>query len=91
MRFAPAALADMFSAERTGDIEAAFGYHGVWNMPNAIGHEAFWQVYCGLDERGTVWTDFTSLLKDAARGDGGGIRVARMILDRLRQLLLPGH
>ena len=82
MRFAPRDLADTFAAERSGDPQQTFGYHGVWNMPRAIGVEAFWQVYRQLDERGTLKRDFGSLLRDVVRGPSGMARAARMIVDR---------
>ncbi|WP_205836026.1 DUF5672 family protein [Asaia bogorensis] len=82
IRFAPRDLADAFAAERTGDPQKTFGYHGVWNMPRAIGPEAFWQVYSQLDERGTLRRDFASLLRDMTRGAGGVLRAGRMIADR---------
>lgn len=83
MRFAPCRLADLFAAERTGDLRATFGYHGVWNMPRALGVERFWEVYCELDERGSLRRDFRSLLRKMARGAGGIQRVARMLYDRV--------
>lgn len=82
MRFAPRQLADMFAAERSGDPRRTFGYHGVWNMPRAIGTEEFWQVYQELDERGTVWVDFGSLLLDIARGPRALNRVGAFMRDR---------
>lgn len=85
MRFAPRALADMFATERTGDLATSFGYHGVWNMPQAIGIGAFWQVYQDLEDRGTVWHDFASILKDVGHGPGGFWRMARMIFDYIKR------
>lgn len=82
MRFAPRELADLFAAERVGDSQETFGYHGVWNMPRAIGMEAFWKIYLELDERGTLRRDFVSLLKEVWVGSGGALRVARMVMDR---------
>lgn len=84
MRFAPRALADRFSAERAGDVAASFGYHGVWHMPRAIGVAAFWDIYCTLDDRGTVRHDFAALLKQVAQGPGGLPRALRMIADHVR-------
>ena len=90
MRFAPAAMADLFSAERAGNAGASFGFHGVFNMPRAIGVEAFWQIYRDLDDRGTVRHDFANILKDVRRGPGGSLRVVRMIGHRLQHVLIPG-
>ncbi|WP_237229954.1 DUF5672 family protein [Sphingobium sp. TKS] len=85
MRFAPRALADLFATERNGDLERSFGYHGVWNMPRAIGMEAFWRVYRGLDDRGTIKHDLTSILNDVRHGPGGFLRMVRMIVDYVKQ------
>lgn len=82
MRFAPRELADMFSAERAGDISTSFGYHGAWLMPRAIGVEAFWNVYRDLDDRGTIRHDFAAILKQIGRGQGGLKRAARLILNQ---------
>lgn len=90
MRFAPSALADLFAAERAGDPATSFGYHGVFNMPRAIGVEAFWQLYRELDDRGTVRHDFASILKDVGCGSGGSLRMIRMIADYLKQALRLG-
>lgn len=87
LRFAPRAVADLFSTERTGHLETSFGYHGVWNMPCAIGVEAFWQIYRALDDRSTVRHDFVSLLKEVGRGPGGSLRMTRMIVDRVKYAL----
>lgn len=86
MRFAPADLADLFATERTGNLRSSFGYHGVWNMPRAIGGEAFWEVYRTLDERSAVWVDFTSVLKDVAVGRGATGHILRIMFDRLRKV-----
>lgn len=87
MRFAPRELADVFAAERTSDPRRTFGYHGVWNMPRAIGVEAFWQVYRQLDELGTLKRDFGTLLRDVARGPGGIGRAAAFVRDRIAKAL----
>lgn len=90
MRFAPQGLADLFAAERGGDLEASFGYHGVWNMPRAIGVKAFWSVYRDLDDRGTVKRDFASILKNVRHGQGGSARVFQMIVDYVIDRLRNG-
>lgn len=84
LRFAPRALADDFSAERSADIAASFGYHGSFNMPKAIGVEAFWKIYKTLDDVGTIQPDFVSLVHAVARTRGGIRRAMRMMADRLR-------
>lgn len=84
MRFAPRALADIFSAERAGDVTTSFGYHGIWHMPSAISVARFWEVYCALDDRSTVRHDFYVLLKHMARGSGGLSRALRMVADHVR-------
>lgn len=83
MQFAPRRLADLFAAERAGDLCETFGYHGVWNMPDALGLERFWEVYCELDERGTLRRDFGTLVRNVARGSRGAQRAVRMVFDRL--------
>ncbi len=87
MRFAPRSLADLFAAERRGDLNTSFGYHGVFNMIRAIGIDAFWQIYRDLDDHGTIRHDFGAILKEARAGAGGVRRGARMIVDRVRHAL----
>ena len=83
MRFAPRALADQFSAERAGDVSTSFGYHGAWLMPRAIGAKAFWTLYLGLDDRGTIRHDFVAIAKQMGQGRGGFWRVLRLLVDRI--------
>jgi hypothetical protein len=83
MRFASRAVADLFSAERGGDISASFGYHGAWLMPRAIGIKPFWKLYNGLDDRSTIRRDFISILKQVRQEQGGGGRGLRLIWDQL--------
>ncbi len=84
LRFADRALADRFSAERTGDLKAAFGYHGVFNMPRAIGPAAFWALYRQLDDIGTVRHDFRTIARDMWPMRGALGRIPRMAVDCLR-------
>jgi hypothetical protein len=83
MRFAPRALADSFSAERSGDVTRAFGYHGVFNMPRALGVARFWETYRMLDSRNTIGRDFWPLVRSVAKGKSGWRRAIRMMSDRL--------
>lgn len=71
LRFAPVELADRFSAERAGDPGTTFGYHGVFLMPRLLGIERFWSLYCGLDDRKSLWHDFSYLLRTVAKGSKG--------------------
>ena len=64
MRFAPRELADRFAAERAGDPDASFGYHGVFLMPRVLGGEDFWNAYASLDERSSLRPDFGDLLQE---------------------------
>lgn len=82
MCFAPSALADIFAVERTGDLQACFGYHGVFNMPHAIGIEAFWDVYRELDDRSTVRPDLKRLLRDLGHGREVWRRRMQLLADR---------
>lgn len=84
MRFAQRRLADTFSAERAGDPDRSFGYHGIWHMPRMIGVEAFWNLYRGLNDRGTVQHDFAAIVKQVVQGQGGIARALRMIADHVR-------
>lgn len=84
LRFADRALADRFSAERTGDLQAAFGYHGAFNMPRAIGPAAFWTLYRQLDDIGTVRHDFRAIARDMWPMRGALKRISRMAVDCFR-------
>jgi hypothetical protein len=82
VRFAPRDMADLFSVERAGDVSGSFGYHGAWLMPQAVGVQAFWNIYRHLDDRGTIRHDFASIAKQIGRGQGGWKRVLHLTLDQ---------
>lgn len=84
LRFAPRTLADAFSAERSGDPARSFGYHGVWHMPRLIGGDAFWRIYCGLDERTTVSQDLGRLVWQLIDGRAGFTRAFALIRDVIK-------
>lgn len=81
IRFAPNEIADLYSTERASNLVHAFGYHGVWHMPRAVGAEAFWKIYLSLDDRSTLKHDLRHLLSDVGRGSQGIRRCARMLID----------
>lgn len=83
LRFADRVLASAFAFERDRDVPAPFGFHGVFNLPQAVGIEGFWDIYKSLDDKRTVWTDFWPLLRAVARGPQGLRRAVRIVSDRL--------
>ena len=83
IRFAPAALADAFAAERAGDPAQSFGYHGVFLMPEVLGVEQFWNIYRALDERGSMRPDFWALWRAVLAGESGATRAFRMLIDQV--------
>lgn len=83
IKYADSLVADCFSTERTGDLRNSFGYHGIWNMPDALGHDEFWRFYSVLDERTSLHHDFWPLLRLVIGGPGGLGRASTMIRDRL--------
>lgn len=87
MRFAPRELANRFATERAGDLTASFGYHGVFNMPRAIGTDTFWEVYRELDDRSSLAPDFVALLKALQDGRSPILRSLRMVTDRACEAL----
>lgn len=84
LRFAPVALANQFSAERTGDLETTFGYHGVFLMPRALGSDGFWEVYGTLDDRGTLRHDIFDVLRIVLAGKNGIWRSLKLLLNHLK-------
>lgn len=87
LRFAGRALADCFSAERAGNLQNAFGYHGVWHMPEVLGTERFWDIYRTLDDRSTIRHDLGPLLRQICQGENRTGRVVRMVFDQLGDAL----
>jgi hypothetical protein len=65
MRFAPRQLADEFSTERAGDISKSFGFHGIFNMQKAIGDDAYWKLWQGLDDRSSASRDGVRIWKQS--------------------------
>lgn len=91
LRFAEPEIANRFSTERTGDLDVSFGYHGVFNMPRALGPATFWDIYRVLDDRGTLHHDYWRILADVARGKGGIARAMTMLKDKVWAMLRIPH
>nr|WP_279587459.1 DUF5672 family protein [Novosphingobium sp. PhB55] len=88
IKFAPKALADKFSAERNGNPEDTFGYHGAFLMPKVLGTEQFWKIYRSLDCRSGMRQDLPSFIKGLATGPRPIRRSLRVLGDRVKDSLL---
>ncbi len=84
MVFAGTELANAFSAERAGNVAGSFGYHGVFLMPQVLGADGFWQVYCSLDDRSSLARDFWTLVKALQNGPNSTLRSLSMIGNWMR-------
>lgn len=87
LRFAPRELADSFSAERAGSLETAFGFHGVWHMPQLIGADRFWEIYRGLEDRQSVFHDGAAIMRQLASAPQGLPRCVQIGWDGLWQVV----
>lgn len=85
LRFASRDLADRFAAERAGTLETAFGFHGVWHMPQLIGADRFWEIYHGLEDRHSVFHDGTAIMRQLASAPHGWRRCLQIGWDGLWQ------
>ncbi|GAA4764168.1 hypothetical protein GCM10023306_07130 [Novosphingobium ginsenosidimutans] len=83
IRFADPTTAARFSYERSSRTGAEFGFHGVFNLPEELGPDGFWQTYLALDDRRTLWPDFKALVWFIVRRKHGLRRALRMVCDRL--------
>lgn len=63
IRFASAAEADAFSAERLGDPRQSFGFHGVFNLIPALGRRYFWEHIRSLDHAASLKRDAVPIAK----------------------------
>jgi len=88
LSFAPAELADEFSAERAGDPSKTFGYHGVFLMPRVLGADGFWMIYTNLTEYTSLRRDFRTLLLSLLVGHSRIRRLLTMVSDQCAQVLL---
>ena len=83
IRFADRSTAGHFSVERSAPASPTFGFHGIFNMSNALGGDRFWQIYSTLDDRRTAFTDYGLLMRQLGRGRDPTARRARLTWDRV--------
>jgi hypothetical protein len=81
MRFADPATAARFSYERTSSSGCEFGFHGVFNLPAELGPDGWWDIYCSLDDRATIYHDLGALLRATRQGPHRLRRFARLAFD----------
>ena len=68
IRFASRDVAADFAHERTPAKHRTFGFHGVFNMIEALGADRFWQIYATLDDRSTAFVDYRLLMRQLGSG-----------------------
>jgi hypothetical protein len=83
IRFAPRPIADNFAFERTRPLGSVFGFHGIFNMIEAIGEEEFWKLYSSLDERSTAARNARLLWEQLGKFPYASRRRAALIWNRL--------
>lgn len=81
--YAERGVAKRFSRERTGEAGEAFGFHGVFNLIDAVGPDQFWKTYQMLDDRMTIWRDTGSIARKLLTGSKGWRRCFRLIIDKI--------
>lgn len=92
IRFADLETARHFSYEREPRRGSTFGFHGVFNLADTVGADAFWRVYETLDEPHSVYVDFATIWKELRKGRQRWRRRARLTADYLaRHWHRSGH
>lgn len=81
IRFADAARARRFSKERDLSPSSSFGFHGVFNMVEALGPEEFWRIYASLDERRGISRDLFLLARQLKGADASSRKRIRLFRD----------
>jgi len=82
IRFADFPTARHFAFERTAP-GPTFGFHGAFNLIEAIGADCFWELYLTLDDRSTVYTDLAAVLRQLGKGRDATRRRLRLLADFL--------
>lgn len=86
IRFADRSTAERFAFERSIPTSPTFGFHGIFNMINAVGPERFCELYSGLDVPRTAFRDYRSLIGQLGRGPYAWKRRLWLTAHWLRQL-----
>lgn len=84
MRFASRELAARFAYERDRTGRRTFGFHGVFNMVDVVGADAFWNIYCRLDNRSTVYLDEAAITIALQQGCNAVWRRSKLRIDALQ-------
>jgi Protein of unknown function (DUF5672) len=83
LRFASRELAERFAFERDRNALTSFGFHGAFNLIEAVGADAFWELYLGLDDPSTVYVDSVAIGSALRGGNRANWRRARLLVDHL--------
>jgi hypothetical protein len=81
IRFADPEVARRFSYERSPRSGAEFGFHGVFNLPDHLPADAWWNIYLDLDEASSVYHDLGTLITSIWRAPQGLRRSAKLMMD----------
>lgn len=95
IRFASSEIAELFSYERgmpgspqpAAAITKSFGFHGVFNLVQAIDAITFDQIYRSLDHRAAVRIDLNTILRALVQKPHGTRPAFRVISDWFRRRL----
>ena len=85
--FADRKVAEHFAFERNVPANKTFGFHGIFNMIQAVGADRFWEIYSSLDDRRTAFVDYWLLMRQLRQSRLAIARQTRLTLDRMASLL----
>lgn len=83
LRFAGRDLAARFAFERDRTARGSFGFHGVFNLPDVVGADEFWRIYCELDDPSTAYLDGSAIRAAMLNGRNAHWRRTRFLFNRL--------
>ena len=87
IRFGDRALASRFSFERDRPSRPTFGFHGVFNMAEVLGADAFWDIYCASDDRRTAFVDYGLLMGQLGGASNSLSKRFRLTMDLAKSWL----